>query len=151
MPLPFPPHSDLFFVLVSPDFEAPTKEMRAVLPSHISMGEHIFNCSQAATLVTAILNGDIDLLGKSLSSDTLVEPRRSPLIPGMAEVKTAALDAGSFGCTISGAGPTAVAITDSREKGLIIGEAMVASFLEHGKLNATAHVQRLDRIGARTL
>eukprot|EP00250_Pteridium_aquilinum_P019411 c24421_g1_i1 orf=219-596(-) len=125
--------------------------MRAVLPTHISMHDHISNCSQAASLVSAVLHGDLSLLGKALSSDTIVEPKRSPLIPGMVEVKEAALRAGAYGCTISGAGPTAVAITDSHEKGLIIGEKMVASFLQHGKLKATAHVQRLDREGARTI
>lgn len=151
IPLPFPLHSDLFFVLVGPDFEAPTMMMRSVLPTHISMSDHIFNCSQAASLVTAVLHGDLPLLGKSLSSDTIVEPKRSPLIPGMAEVKEAALQAGAFGCTISGAGPTAVAITDSQERGLVIGEKMVAGFLQHGKLKATVHVQRLDREGARTI
>lgn len=151
IPLPFPSDSDLFFVLVSPDFEAPTKKMRAVLPTHISMRDHISNCSQAASLVSAVLSGDISLLGKSLSSDSIVEPKRRPLIPGMLQVKEAALQAGAFGCTISGAGPTAVAITNSFEKGLVIGEKMITSFLQHGRLKATAHVQRLDRVGARIL
>ncbi|KAI5059329.1 hypothetical protein GOP47_0025648 [Adiantum capillus-veneris] len=151
IPLPFPPHLDLFFVLVSPEFEAPTKKMRAVLPTHISMLDHISNCSQASSLVCAVLCGDISLLGKSLSSDTIVEPKRSPLIPGLREVKEAALHAGAFGCTISGAGPTAVAITNSYDMGVMIGEKMVESFLRYGKLKATAHVQRLDREGARTM
>ncbi|MCO5552685.1 hypothetical protein L7F22_006202 [Adiantum nelumboides] len=151
IPIPFPPHLDLFFVLVTPQFEAPTKKMRAVLPTHISMRDHISNCSQASSLVCAVLCGNISLLGKSLSSDTIVEPKRSPLIPGMLEVKEAALQAGAFGCTISGAGPTAVAITNSYDKGVMIGEKMVASFLQYGKLKAASHVQRLDREGARIL
>lgn len=149
IPLPHPAHSDLFFVLVSPEFEAPTKEMRAVLPKEITMSDHVFNCSQAAALVAAVLQGDLPLLGRSLSSDSIVEPKRRPLIPGMLEVKEAALRAGAFGCTISGAGPTAVAITDSEEKGNVIAENMVAAFLEGGNLKATASVQRLDRQGAR--
>ncbi|KAH7432761.1 hypothetical protein KP509_07G038600 [Ceratopteris richardii] len=151
VPLRFPHQTDLFFVLVSPEFEAPTKKMRAALPTHISMKDHISNCSQAASLVSAVLGGDLLLMGKSLSSDTIVEPKRSRLIPGMVQVKEAALQAGAFGCTISGAGPTAVAITDSYEWGIVIGEKMVASFREHGNLKATAHVQRLDREGARTV
>ena len=40
---------------------------------------------------------------------------RGPLIPGMLAVKAAAKAAGAFGCTISGAGPTAVAVTDNPE------------------------------------
>lgn len=149
IPLAFPFHSDLYFVLVSPAFEAPTKEMRAVLPKEIAMRDHVSNCSQAAALVAAILQGDLALLGRSLSSDSIVEPRRRPLIPGMGEVKEAALSAGAFGCTISGAGPTAVAITDSEEKGKLIASKMVEGFLQFGNLKATACVQKLDRQGAR--
>uniref|UniRef100_A0A0D3DA28 GHMP kinase C-terminal domain-containing protein n=1 Tax=Brassica oleracea var. oleracea TaxID=109376 RepID=A0A0D3DA28_BRAOL len=41
----------------------------------------------------------------------------------------AALEAGAFGCTISGAGPTAVAVIDAAEKGEEIGEKMVEAFM----------------------
>eukprot|EP01018_Ginkgo_biloba_P028758 Gb_40854 [translate_table: standard] len=149
--LPFPIDKELFFVLVTPAFEAPTKQMRAVLPKHITMKDHILNSSQAAALVAAVLHGDSSLLGAALSSDTIVEPNRGPLIPGMLAVKAAALGTGAFGCTISGAGPTAVAITDTAEKGKAIADAMVDMFLKEGKLEASASVQRLDRTGARVV
>ena len=80
-----------------------------------------------------------------------MEPRRSQLIPGCSAVKVAASVTGAFGCTISGAGPTSVAITDSREKGEVIGRAMVEAFLQQGKLQATVSVQSLDRVGARVV
>jgi homoserine kinase len=67
----------------------------------------------------------------------------------MQAVKKAAIEAGAFGCTISGAGPTAVAVTDNAEKGKEIGERMVAAFLKDGNLKAAATVNRLDRVGAR--
>lgn len=151
IPLTFPSDKELFFVLVNPEFEAPTKKMRAALPSEIGMSDHVWNCSQAAALVASILQGDLRGLGKALSSDRIVEPRRAPLIPGMEGVKKAALEAGAFGCTISGAGPTAVAITDDEEKGREIGERMVEAFLEEGKLKAVAMVKQLDRVGARLM
>lgn len=147
--LEFPAEKELFFVLVSPEFEAPTKKMRAALPAEIGMPHHVWNCSQAGALVAAVLQGDVVALGKALSSDKVVEPRRAPLIPGMEAVKRAAIDAGAFGCTISGAGPTAVAVTGDHHAGLRIGEHMVRAFLEHGNLNASANVKRLDRLGAR--
>ncbi|XP_024374981.1 homoserine kinase [Physcomitrium patens] len=151
IPLSFPGGKDLYFVLVIPDFEAPTKEMRAVLPTEISMKKHIANCSQASALVTAILQGDASLLGAALSSDTIVEPQRAPLIPGMNAVIAASKQAGAYGCTISGAGPTAVAITDTEEKGKAVAAAMVNAFNVHGNLKAEAHVNRLDREGARLI
>ncbi|XP_059308898.1 homoserine kinase-like [Lycium ferocissimum] len=149
IPLTFPYDKDLFFVLVNPEFEAPTKKMRAALPLEVTMSHHIWNSSQAGALVAAILTGDARGLGKALSSDKIVEPRRGPLIPGMEGVKKTALKAGAFGCTISGAGPTLVAVTDSEEKGREIGEKMVEAFMKEGNLKAKAMVKKLDCVGAR--
>uniref|UniRef100_A0A2N9GL85 Homoserine kinase n=1 Tax=Fagus sylvatica TaxID=28930 RepID=A0A2N9GL85_FAGSY len=147
--LNFPEKKDLYFVLVSPEFEAPTKKMRAALPLEIAMAHHVWNSSQAVALAAAVLEGDVAELGKALSSDKIVEPTRAPLIPGMEAVKKAAIEAGAFGCTISGAGPTAVAVIDCKERGESIGERMVEAFWREGKLKAVAAVNRLDRVGAR--
>lgn len=73
------------------------------------------------------------------------------MIPGLLAVKLVSIKNGAYGCTISGAGPTTVAITDSEEKGWSIGQSMVQEFLVDGKLKATAHVQKLDREGARVV
>ncbi|KAF2316918.1 hypothetical protein GH714_042259 [Hevea brasiliensis] len=73
------------------------------------MPHHVWNCSQAGALAASVLQGDLVGQGKALSSDKIVEPKRAPLIPGMEGLKKAAIGAGAFGCTISGAGPTAVA------------------------------------------
>ena len=58
--------------------------------------------------------------------------------------------AGAFGCTISGAGPTAVAIVRDRDHGERVKEAMVAAFKRHGDLEVnSAKVTRLDNEGAK--
>ncbi|WOG87838.1 hypothetical protein DCAR_0207070 [Daucus carota subsp. sativus] len=149
--LKFPVEKELFFVLVTPEFEAPTKKMRAALAKEVSMADHVWNSSQAGALVAAVLQGDLRGMGSALSSDKIVEPKRAPLIPGMEDVKKAALKAGAFGCTISGAGPTVVAVTDDEEKGRLIGDCMVRSFMEFGNLKAAAVVKQLDRVGARLI
>lgn len=151
MQLQFPLEKSLYFVLVNPEFEAPTKKMRAALPPEITMSHHVWNCSQAGALVASVLQGDLIGLGKALSSDKIVEPRRAPLIPGMDAVKKAAILAGAFGCTISGAGPTAVAVTDSEEMGGVIGEKMVEAFWSEGNLKSSVMVKQLDRVGARLI
>jgi homoserine kinase len=125
--------------------------MRAALPLKIGMLHHVWNCSQAGALVAGVLQGDLLMLGKALSSDKIVEPKRAPLIPGMDAVKKAAIEAGAFGCTISGAGPTAVAITDDEQKGHLIGQQMIQAFQKEGNLNASANVKQLDRLGARLI
>ncbi|KAK1577372.1 hypothetical protein Q3G72_021152 [Acer saccharum] len=151
MRLEFPINKELFFVLVSPEFEAPTKKMRAALPTEVGMPHHVWNCSQAGALVASVLQGDLVGLGKALSSDKIVEPKRAPLIPGMEAVKKAAIEAGAFGCTISGAGPTAVAIVEDEERGRMIGEKMAEAFWREGNLKAAVAVKRLDRVGARLI
>ena len=61
------------------------------------------------------------------------------------------MSAGAYGCTISGAGPTCVAVTDTVEKGQRIAEAMVQAFISSGKLDVnSARVVRLDQTGACT-
>ncbi len=55
MPLSFAPsqpNKELFFVLVNPVFEAPTAEMRAVLPKEVPLKSMINNCTQGGALVS---------------------------------------------------------------------------------------------------
>lgn len=49
-------------------------------------------------------------------------------------VKAAAKAAGAFGCTISGAGPTCVAVTNNRATGEAVAAAMAAAFKQDGGL-----------------
>ncbi|KAF9607669.1 hypothetical protein IFM89_038140 [Coptis chinensis] len=108
--------------------------MRAVLPTEISMKEHIWNSCQAGALVASVLQGDLRVLGKAMSLDKIVEPKRTPLIPGMEAVKRATLEAGAFGCTISGVGPMVVVVIDDPKKGEEIWNIMVEAFLKEGNL-----------------
>ncbi len=60
--------------------------------------------------------------------------------------------AGAFGCTISGAGPTCVAVVSSPSEGERVAEAMVQAFIKDGKLEVnSARVSLLDQEGARTV
>ncbi|CAM0907093.1 unnamed protein product [Alopecurus aequalis] len=146
-----PPALRLYFVLVTPEFEAPTAKMRAALPKQVQMAHHVRNSSQAAALVAAVQQGNAAGIGSAMSSDCIVEPTRAPLIPGMVAVKAAALKAGALGCTISGAGPTAVAVIEGDEKGEEIAQRMIDAFWSAGKLKATATIAQLDRAGARVI
>lgn len=143
---------DLFFVLVNPKFEAPTSEMRAVLPKEVSMEKVVNNCSMGATLVAGILEGDASLVGRALDSDWIIEPVRGPLIPGFRAVKEAAKGAGAYGCTISGAGPTAVAIVENPEMGAKVKQAMEEAFISDGGLEInSSEIVKLDQLGARII
>ena len=62
----FPGKKDHYFILVSPEFEAPTKKMRAALSLEIGMADFVWNSSQAVALAAAVLEGDVAGLGKAL-------------------------------------------------------------------------------------
>lgn len=142
----------LKFVLVNPKFEAPTAKMRAALPKTIPVAHLVHNAANGAALVAAILRGDAPALGRALAADAVVEPARAPLIPGFAAVKAAAQDAGAFGATISGAGPTAVAVVADERQGSAVAEAMAKAFRDDGNLGINSiQIVDLDEGGARVL
>ena len=75
---------------------------------------------------------------------------RAALLPGFAEAKAAALEAGALGSSISGAGPAAFAFALGKESAGRIGEAMIAAYESRG-VAARARACRIDSRGARVL
>ncbi len=84
--------------------------------------------AKAAQMTHAVMTNDVRLMGGLFSKNYMLEAARSKFIPRFDDVKAAALEAGAYGCTISGSGPAMVAITDSREKANRIRDAMVLAF-----------------------
>ena len=66
---------------------------------------------------------DYALLARSVD-DRIAEPARAGLLPGFAEAKAAALEAGALGSSISGSGPTAFALARGRESAERVARAM---------------------------
>jgi homoserine kinase len=85
------------------------------------------------------------LLGRALD-DRYAEPRRAPLIPHFHEMKRAALEAGAFGCSISGSGPTLFAIAPDAATATKCAAAMQGAF--DGP--ATQHVGAIAKEGVRS-
>jgi homoserine kinase len=98
--------------LITPRVRIETKQARAILPQQWSRESWIQQMANTAALVAAFASGD-GLLARRALDDRYAEPRRAPMIPRFPEVKQAALDAGAFGCSISGSGPTIFAIVDT--------------------------------------
>ena len=82
--------------------------------------------------------------------DEIVEPARAPLIPGFDAVKTAALEAGAPGCSISGAGPTVFAAVPSGGPADKIGHAMKKAFRKNG-LDSIVRLCGIDGKGVREI
>ncbi len=132
----------LISVVVKPTVSVGTREARgAVLESihHRFCGLSPGNASsllklvreqsvKAADMVMAWMNDDVRRIGAIMRNNDLLETPRGPLIPRFNEVKRAALDAGAYGCSIAGSGPSVVAVTDNRETAREVRSAMQAAF-----------------------
>ncbi|SHF03101.1 homoserine kinase [Desulforamulus putei] len=123
------PPKELKVVVAIPDFKLSTHAAREVLPKEVRLQDAIFNLSRTALLVGALCEKRLDLLSVA-SQDALHQPYRAPLVPGLTKVIEAANQAGALSVTLSGAGPTVIALTDGHNEG--IAEAMHNSFREAG-------------------
>jgi homoserine kinase len=128
-----PPPEHLYCTLVHPHTELRTSFARSVLPKAVPLSTATQQWGNVGALVTGLLTGDYDLIGRSLV-DVIAEPKRAPLIPGFSEVKHAALDSGALGCSIAGSGPSLFAFSSSKETALAVGGAMQEAF-RHSKAN----------------
>ena len=115
-------------VAVHPEILVSTRHARAILPKKLSLDDISFNTGNAASMVVGMMKNDINLIGDSMANH-VIEEIRSKLIKGYKEVKKSAIQAGAAGVTISGSGPTLIAVCrmDERET---IAEAMIRAFSE---------------------
>ena len=118
-----------WIALVTPRVRIQTKEARALLPDVTERAEWIQQMANTTALAHAFAAADGELLRRALD-DRYAEPRRAPLIPRFAEVKRAALEAGAFGCSISGSGPTLFAIAPDEAVARQCAAAMENAFGE---------------------
>ncbi|MDP9359967.1 MAG: homoserine kinase [Acidobacteriota bacterium] len=138
---------DWRLALVTPEVRIQTKAAREVLPSTSGRAVWVQQMANTAGVVHAFATGDGELLRRSLD-DRYAEPRRAALIPHFNAVKRAAIDAGAFACTISGSGPTLVAVCEDDEIARGVAKAMQSAF---GQVRSTAHVSPIARQGVRAV
>src|SRR5215472_17006039 len=105
--LPVP--RELAAVVVHPDLEIETARARALLGRDVPLTDAIRQWANLGAFVDALHRADFDLLSRSLE-DTIAEPRRAALVPGLSAIKQAAADAGALGCSLSGSGPAIFAL-----------------------------------------
>jgi homoserine kinase len=126
--LPVP--AGLTAVVVHPDLEIETARARALLGTHVPLSDAIRQWANLGALVDALHRADFDLLSRALE-DTIAEPRRAPLVPGLAAIKQAAIDAGALGCSLSGSGPSLFALCRSAAVAEAVVGAMTSAVVEH--------------------
>jgi len=146
-PFPLKAHKDLCAVVCIPNFKLETAQSRKVLPHTVLLEQAVDNISRAALLTAALERGLWSVLGDA-TSDSLHQPYRSALVPGLDAVLAAARRAGPCGAALSGSGPTVLALCRKGPHAKMIGAAMVAEFARHGTKSRSL-VLGVDREGAR--
>lgn len=139
----------LFCTILHPQFEIKTSEARKLIKKKFPLKDVITQTGNAAGLVTGILKSDYDLIKRSLN-DLIAEPARAILIPGFYEIKNAAMENGSIGCSISGSGPAVFAFSTSEKDGRKIGKAMKQVSLKYVKKN-NVYVSTINTVGPKVI
>ncbi|HEX4930049.1 MAG TPA: hypothetical protein VFV62_05000, partial [Gaiellaceae bacterium] len=125
--------------------ESRTQEMRAALPPTVTHAAAARQAGRSALLATAIMTSDAGLL-RAAMADELHQPYRLPLLPGSRELIELAYDRGAAGASLSGAGPTVLAICDSPGAAHAVEKAWNASGVA-----GMATRLRFDTTGARLI
>ena len=141
-----PWHPEIVPILVIPTFEVPTAKARQVLPKEYSRADAVYTIGHLGLLLRALETGNGDWIRTAIG-DRIHEPYRKTLIPGYDAVVQAALSAGAYGVTISGAGPTLLAL-GSPEQATAIADGMSAAWQQQGIDVADAVALQIDAIGA---
>lgn len=118
------------FVLVLPDLQIGTADIKRVLPATLPHAVITRNTSRLVGLLHALAHGDEDLLGPCLFDEAHV-PFRQTLVSGTEKALAAGRECGAAGVTISGHGPSLLALTTDEAKAIEIGETMAQVFRDN--------------------
>lgn len=146
--LPVP--KGLTCVVIHPDLEVETAKARALLGTDVPLSDAVKQWANLGALIHALHTSDFDLLARSLV-DSIAEPRRAPLIPGLANIKKAATDAGALGSSISGSGPSVFALCRERATAERVALAMTAAVAKEIGGESQVYVSPISSRGARVI
>jgi homoserine kinase len=143
--LPVP--AGLTVVVVHPDLEIETARARALLGTSVPLADAVRQWANLGALVHGLHVCDYALISRSLE-DSIAEPRRAPLVPGLAAIKRAAIDAGALGCSLSGSGPSIFALCRDRSVADRVAPAMTAAVAKETGVESQAYVSSISTRGA---
>ncbi|GAB6106203.1 homoserine kinase [Fusibacter bizertensis] len=111
--IPFP--DDLQLAIFVPNFKLSTSVSRKVLPENYTKEQCVHNVSRISFLVHSLLTKDYTHLKIALE-DEIHQPYRFPIIEDSEIILTMLKGSDAYGCFLSGAGPTIIAMIP---KGLV--------------------------------
>ncbi|WP_411867186.1 homoserine kinase [Vulcanococcus limneticus] len=137
---------EVLAVVAIPAIRLSTSEARRVMPKVIAIPDAVTNLGSLTLLLQGLRTGNGDLIADGMH-DRIHEPYRWGLIQGGRRVREAALEAGAWGCVISGAGPSLLALC-SRATAAAVSRAMVRAWEGEG-VASRSEVLPLQQAGSR--
>lgn len=125
-----------------------TTDARAVVPDRMDRSDAVYNASRCALLVHALSSGDPSLITEAMK-DRWHQPYRAALYSYMDSVIDSAIRAGAYGASLSGSGPTLLALVDPRTSESIATAMRQAA--HERELDCSTEVLAIDTSGARIL
>ena len=141
------PSPELFISILHPQIEVKTSEARNMLSKNVSMKDATIQWGNVAGLIAGFMKRDYQLIGRSME-DVIVEPVRSTLIPGFAEVKRKCMEAGALGGGISGSGPSIFMFCQSKETAEDVELAMINVYKDMN-IKFITYVTNINKEGIR--
>lgn len=121
------PYPALYCVIVHPQLRVETKAARQMLTPNITLKQHVEQSAQLSATIYALCLKDVALLQRSMQ-DLIIEPQRAHLVTGYYAVKQAALNHGAISATLSGSGPSLLALCHDLVQANDVAQAMQAAF-----------------------
>lgn len=118
-------------VVVRPEVDLPTKEMRRLLPDAYERRAVVENLSNVARIIAACHHQDGAMLCRALE-DNFSRPYRAPKVPLWDDARKAALDAGGVGFLLSGSGPAMIAAMPTSKDPMRVEMALRELFMKKG-------------------
>lgn len=118
-------------VVVRPDVELPTREMRRLIPESFPRRDVVQNLSNVARIIAACHHQDGAMLCRALD-DNFSRPYRAPKVPLWDDARRAALDAGATGYILSGSGPAMIAAMPTSKDPMRVELALRELFVKKG-------------------
>ena len=140
-----PSPSDLYCTVIHPQIELKTSYSRSILPNNVSLIDATKQIANFGSLIHSLHASDYDLIKTSLN-DHLIEKHRSKLIPKFHEVKSAALNSGALGCSISGSGPSIFALSQGIDRAQAVEESMKKVY-NGSEIEFSTYVSKINNKG----
>ncbi|PSV31068.1 MULTISPECIES: homoserine kinase [unclassified Photobacterium] len=141
-----PCFDDWYWVMAYPGIKVPTAEARAILPAQYRRQDVITHGRHLGGFIHAC-HSNQPLLAAKMIKDVVAEPYREKLLPGFAQARQHALDAGAIASGISGSGPTMFSVCTDLEVAKRLARWLEEHYVQNDE--GFVHVCRLDSLGAK--